>query len=63
MKDKLTSRKFLLALASLATLAALCYFRRIDGGQFIQGLTVTVGTYMAANWAQKRDQAQAKPAA
>jgi hypothetical protein len=53
------SKKFALAALALLALAVLCWFRKIDGGQFIQGLTVSVGTYMAANWAQKRDQAKA----
>ena len=59
MKDKLTSRKFILAVLALLVLAALCWFRRIDGAQFITGLTVTVGAYMTANWAQRKDQAKA----
>jgi hypothetical protein len=53
MKERLTSRKFLLAVLSLACLFVLCWFRRIDGALFVTGLTVTVGAYLTANVAQK----------
>lgn len=52
---RMTSRKFVLAVLALAALCFLCWHRRIDGAQFITGLTVTVGAYMTANWAQKRE--------
>lgn len=55
---RLTSRKFLLAAASLVALAVLCWFRRIDGALFVTGLTVTVGAYLTANIAQKKVQGQ-----
>ena len=51
---RLTSRKFILACMALLVLAFLCWHRRIDGAQFITGMTVTVGAYMTANWAQKK---------
>lgn len=51
--ERLTSRKFLLAVLALACLAALCAFDKIDGGQFITGLIATVGAYLTANVAQK----------
>lgn len=55
---RLTSRKFIVALLSLAALSVLCWFGKIDGAQFITGLAWTVGAYMTANWAQKKAEAQ-----
>lgn len=52
---RLASRKFLLALVVVLVLAVLCWFRRIDGAQFITGLVATVGAYMTANWASAKD--------
>jgi hypothetical protein len=53
MSDRLTSRKFILAVLALLSLAGLCWFQKIDGGQFITGLIATVGAYLTANVAQK----------
>lgn len=53
MTDRLTSRKFLLAVAALVSLSVLCWFGKVDGGQFITGLLGTVGAYLAANVTQK----------
>lgn len=55
MSDRLTSRKFILSVLSLACLTALCVFAKIDGAQFITGLSVTVGAYLAANVMQKKN--------
>lgn len=51
--NRYASRKFILALLALIALAALCWFRLIDGSQFITGLVATVGAYMTANVSQK----------
>ena len=53
MKERLTSRKFLLAVGSLVALSVLCWFRRIDGSLYVTGLLGTVGAYMTANVTQK----------
>lgn len=57
-RSRLTSRKFIVALLSLAALSLLCWFGKIDGAQFITGLAWTVGAYMTANWAQAKAPAQ-----
>jgi len=54
MNDRLVSRKFILAVLALASLTCLCWFGKIDGGQYITGLAATVGGYLAANVMQKR---------
>lgn len=50
----LASRKFILAMASLASLSAMLWFGRIDGSLFITGMTVIVGGYLTANVAQNK---------
>lgn len=55
MPTKLLSRKFLLAAGALVALSALCWFDKIDGGQFITGLLGTVGAYVTANVVQKKN--------
>lgn len=55
--NKLISRKFTLAVLALLALSILCGFEKITGDQFINGLTVTVGAFMLANWAEAKLQA------
>jgi hypothetical protein len=53
MSDRLTSRKFIIAVLSLVSLSVLCLLAKIDGGEYITGLLGTVGAYLAANVTQK----------
>lgn len=53
MSDRLTSRKFILAVLALLSLSALCWLGKVDGAQYIAGLLGTVGAYLTANVTQK----------
>ena len=53
MNDRLTSRKFILAVLALISISVLCWFGKIGDGVFATGLVATVGAYLAANVAQK----------
>lgn len=50
---KFTSRKFVLALLSLISASALCYFGHIADGVYSAVVIATVGAYMTANVTQK----------
>jgi hypothetical protein len=54
MNQRLTSRKFLVALLALASASVLCWFKRIDAGVYATVVVGTVGAYLTANVAQKR---------
>lgn len=47
------SRKFILALLSLASATALCYTGHIADGVYSAVVIATVGAYLAANVTQK----------
>jgi hypothetical protein len=51
--NRLTSRKFLLACASLVAITVLVWFDKIDAGVFATCLVATVGAYLTANVVQK----------
>ncbi len=51
--EKLTSRKFILAVLALASATGLCWFGHIADGVYATVVTATVGAYMTANWAVK----------
>jgi len=53
--DKLTSRKFILAVLALVSASALCWFGHIADGVYATVITATVGGYLAANWAVAKD--------
>jgi hypothetical protein len=53
MSDRLTSRKFILAVLSLLSASVLVWFGKIDGGVFATVMVATVGAYLAANVSQK----------
>jgi hypothetical protein len=53
MNDRLTSRKFILAVLSLLSASALVWFDKIDGGVFATVMVATVGAYLTANVTQK----------
>jgi hypothetical protein len=55
MATKFASRKFVLAAGALIALTVLCWFGKIDGGQFVTGLLGTVGAYVTANVMQKKN--------
>jgi len=48
------SRKFIVAMLSLAVNAALAWFSKIDDGVYATVTVATVGAYLAANVAQKK---------
>lgn len=48
------SRKFVLALLTLASVTLLVAFRRIDGGVYATVIVATVGAYMTAHVVQKK---------
>ena len=54
VSDRLTSRKFILALLSLLSLSVLVWFGKIDAGVYATGLVATVGAYLTANVVQKQ---------
>lgn len=47
--DKLTSRKFWIAIGSILIITALNYLGKVDGTQFVAGLGVIYGFYSAGN--------------
>lgn len=51
--DRFKSRKFILALLSLASATALCYTGHIADGVYSAVVIATVGSYLAANVTQK----------
>lgn len=51
--ERLTSRKFLLALLAQAANVALCWAGRIDAGVFATVTALTVGGYITGNVVQK----------
>lgn len=53
LSDRLTSRKFALALLSLASATWLCATGRIADGVYSAVVIATVGAYLAANVAQR----------
>jgi hypothetical protein len=55
MPSELLSRKFLLAAASLVSLSVLTWFGKIADGVYATGLVATVGAYLTANVAQKKN--------
>lgn len=54
MKDKLLSRKFLVAFGSLISASVLCYTGHIADGVYSAVMIATVGAYLAANVMQKK---------
>lgn len=50
---KFQSRKFIVALLSLLSASALCYFGHIADGVYSAVIIATVGAYMTANVTQK----------
>lgn len=52
--NRLTSRKFILAMLTLASTSVLCWFGHIHEGVYSAVVIATVGTYLAANVAQKK---------
>ena len=50
---KFHSRKFIVALLSLLSASALCYFGHIADGVYSAVIIATVGAYMTANVTQK----------
>lgn len=59
--NRLTSRKFILALLALLSLDLLVWFEKISDGVFSAGLAVTVGAYLAANVLQKNKPTETTP--
>jgi hypothetical protein len=57
MIEKLSSRKFIIAVLSLLSVSVLCWFGKIDAGVFATVAVATVGAYLAANVAQKQVEA------
>jgi predicted PurR-regulated permease PerM len=53
--DKLTSRKFMLAVLSLLCSVGLVWFGKIADGVFATVIVATVGAYLTANVVQKRE--------
>ena len=47
--NRLSSRKFIVAVLSLASLSVLVWFAKINDGVYATGLVATVGAYLAAN--------------
>lgn len=52
--NRLTSRKFILAMLTLASATWLCRSGHIADGVYSAVVIATVGTYLAANVAQKK---------
>jgi len=50
---RLTSRKFIVALLSLASCSILCWYGRIESGVFATVVVATVGAYLTSNVLQK----------
>lgn len=53
MKEKLVSRKFILAVLSLITTTTLCFTGDINGGVYSTVIIATVGAYITGNVLQK----------
>lgn len=53
--EPLISRKFLLAMSTLASCTWLCAVERIADGVYSTVVIATVGAYLTANVMQKRD--------
>ncbi len=51
--NRLTSRKFILAVLSLLSAFILVWFDKIDAGVYATVVVATVGAYLAANVTQK----------
>ena len=56
MNNRLTSRKFLIALLTLVSATALCWFGHIADGVYSAVVIATVGAYIAGNVMQKQIQ-------
>lgn len=54
MKEKLLSRKFLVALGSLISASLLCWNGHIADGVYSAVVIATVGAYQTANVMQKK---------
>lgn len=52
--NRLTSRKFILACASLLSVSLLMWFGKITDGVFATCIVATVGAYLTANVAQTK---------
>lgn len=48
-----TSRKFITALLALGSSSVLCWYGRVSDGVYSAVVIATVGSYLAANVAQK----------
>lgn len=59
MNERFTSRKFLLALAVIASATALVCFEKIADGVYSAVVIATVGAYLTSNVAQKVAEAKA----
>ncbi len=53
MTDRLTSRKFILALVAMLSATVLCWLGHIADGVYSAVVIGTVGGYLAANVTQK----------
>jgi predicted PurR-regulated permease PerM len=51
--ERMTSRKFILAVLALASASALCWFGRIADGVYSAVVIATVGAYITGNVVQK----------
>lgn len=58
-----SSRKFILAMLSLASASALVWFGRISDGVYSSVVIAAVGAYLAANVGQKAVEGREKDAA
>jgi hypothetical protein len=56
VNNRLTSRKFLIALLTLVSATALCWFGHIADGVYSAVVIATVGAYIAGNVMQKQIQ-------
>lgn len=54
--QRLLSRKFLLAMASVLSATALVTFARISDGVYSAVMLATIAAYLTANVAQKREE-------
>ena len=54
MKDRLTSRKFILGVLTLMSATWLAWLAKIDAGVYSAVVIATVGAYMTANVVQKK---------
>lgn len=58
--QRLLSRKFLLAMASVLSCTVLVWFGKINDGVYSAVMLATVAAYLSANVLQKRDERQDK---